>query len=110
MAHWVLGHCATRAITQLRKTERPARSTACRKLPRRSTRRSTSWRWTGSPQGWSVSSIRDPTNHPRKTMNERRETLSDTNTTSERYACMVLLVDDQVLIGEAVRRALLRQL
>jgi two-component system, chemotaxis family, response regulator WspR len=42
-------------------------------------------------------------------MNETTDLMTETNATSERYVSMVLLVDDQMMIGEAIRRALLGQ-
>jgi two-component system chemotaxis family response regulator WspR len=42
-------------------------------------------------------------------MNETTDLMTETNAKPEKYASMVLLVDDQMMIGEAIRRALLGQ-
>src|SRR5882757_4102004 len=82
---------------------------ACRRRRRHSTRRSTCWRWTGSPLAWPVYSTRNLVNDPRKIMSETNDIPTETSAAAEQYACMVLLVDDQAMIGEAIRRALLGQ-
>src|SRR5581483_190718 len=63
---------------------RPAPSTACRKRRRRLTPPSTSCRSPASPRGWSHLSADVPA----------------------AIHCTVLLVDDQAIVGEAVRRML----
>ena len=42
-------------------------------------------------------------------MSETNDIPTETSAAAEHYACMVLLVDDQAMIGEAIRRALLGQ-
>jgi two-component system, chemotaxis family, response regulator WspR len=42
-------------------------------------------------------------------MSETNDIPTETSAAAEQYTCMVLLVDDQAMIGEAIRRALLGQ-
>src|SRR5437660_937422 len=98
-----------RGIIPLRRIAPPALCTGCPKQRRNCKLRLKYCRWTRSGHASRPCLLKKSKLMPDERINGSLNTTSDTATHPPQYHAMVLLVDDQAMVCEAVRRALANQ-
>src|SRR6266850_4913143 len=101
--------CVKRATIRLRRIAPPARSMGCRKRPRTFRLRLKYCLWSKSGRASRTCSLKRSKLMADQRTNGLLNTTSDTAAHPPQYHAMVLLVDDQAMVCEAVRRALANQ-
>src|SRR5262245_40627737 len=98
-----------RATIRLRRIARPALCMGCRKRQRNCRRPQKYCRWSKSGRASRASLLKRSKLMADERTNDLLKTTSETATHPPQYHAMVLLVDDQAMVCEAVRRALANQ-